>query len=236
MANAFSDGRISLWHTSPQSFNLDYVKVKGWGVTDIFLPADVATPAKMTEIKSKVSADGKNFRAQLYVDGTHGQKGSDLAAFTLERITALKPGVVEVDFEGGDDNAIGTAIRAFLTAFRFGDPWRFAFPVCINVVPFKAYVLPLDLMNPDPNCFGRIQTYYGGECRPADPDECRWDWTHRGFPEERLTFMYSAKSRRQIDNILFCDLPIFSDGGVYVRKLRRGAIYNANLLREGGLI
>jgi hypothetical protein len=236
--NAFSDGRLGLWHTSPTGMNLDYAKAKDWGVTDIFLPANEATLAMMDEIRSKPSADGKNFRAQVYLDGTHGETGKQLVEQALAAIRTFKPGVLEVNFESGDDNKIGVAVREFLTTFR--DPsaalWRRRFPLCIDVVPLKGYVLPFDLMNNDPDTYGRIQPYYGAEMRPADPVECLEDWLGRGFPRERLSFIYSAKARRQIDNTIFCDLPVFSDRGEYVRRLRRGAIFNANLMREAGLL
>jgi hypothetical protein len=142
----------------------------------------------------------------------------------------------ECDFEGPVDRTIGEAVSAVLIEFRNGVTWRMAFPLCINVTPMKGYVLPIKQMADDPFCYIRVQRYYGGEMRPAEPTLCREDIVGRGFPAERFSFMESAKPRRLIDGTVFNDLPIFSDGGVRVRNLSGGAIYNANLLREAGLI
>lgn len=236
MANAFSPGRVSLWHTNPTGLNLDYTKAKDLGVTDVMIPAHLATKAKMDEVRAKPAADGKNMRAQLSVDGTHGQKGDELASFTLERITALKPGVVEVNVEGPEDNAIGVCIQLFHQTFRAAGDWQARFPVCFNIVPMKGYVLPVLDLAENENTYVRVQRFYGAEMRPAEPTLCREDVAGRGFPAERFSFMESAKARRQIDGSLFIDLPVFSDGGVRVRNLSGGAIFNANLLREAGLV
>jgi hypothetical protein len=239
MPNAFSVGRLGIWHTSLTSFNPPYVKYKEWGFTDIFFDADdpLLTLAKMDEARGKPSADGKNFRAHIYKVWRR-EKGSAFAKTLLTQIPKFKPGVAELDFEGPDDNEIGVAVADFLAWFRdeSAPVWQHAFPLCINVVPLKGYVLPIARMRDDPNTYGRIQPYYAGEMRPADPMECLEDWLDRGFPRERLSFIYSAKPRRQNDGSIFEDMPVFTDHGVYVRKLRRGAVYNANLMREGGLV
>lgn len=237
MANAFSVGRLGIWHTTLASFNPPYAKYKEWGFTDIFFDADdpLLTLAKMDEARGKPSADGKNFRAHIYKVWRR-QEGADFADALLTQIGKFKPGVAELDFEGPDDNEIGVAVNEFLIEFRRGQAWQMNFPLCVNVVPFKGYVLPMTRMTTDPYCYGRIQPYYAGQMRPADPMECLEDWLDRGFPRERLSFIYSAKPRRQIDGSIFEDLPVFTDNGVYVRKLRRGAVYNANLMREAGLI
>lgn len=242
MANAFSPGRVSVWHTDLTSFLPAYDGYKKLGCTDIFLNAAQATVQAMRDIretapgKPRLSADGKPFRAHVYVDGTHGETGGQLGINTFEAVTKLKPGVAEIDFESGDDSKIGLAVDGLLKLFRGYGTWAINFPLCINVVPLKGYVLPIVLMAADPNCYVRVQRYYGAEMRPAEPTLCREDIVGRGFPAERFSFMESAKPRRLVDGSLFIDLPVFSDKGEIVRTLSGGAIYNSNLLREAGLV
>lgn len=237
--NAFSPGRVSIWHTSLKSFNPAYDAMAKLGGTDCFF--DVADPLltafKMSEAKIKTSGDGRPWRPQVYKVWRTGGSGQQFALDLVEDITKFRPGVAELDFEGPSDNEIGVAVTGFLTMFRGGQTnWRLAFPLCINVVPMKGYVLPIAQMAADPFCYVRVQRYYGGEMRPAEPTLCREDIVGRGFPAERFSFMESAKPRRLSDGTVFNDLPIFSDKGEKVRNLSGGAIYNANLLREGGLI
>lgn len=238
MANAFSPGRVSIWHTSLKSFLPNYTAYKDLGGTDIFPDLDdpLLTTTVMSDIATQTSADGKKFRAQGY-KVWRGENGADFATSLLTKITKFRPGVSELDFEGGlSDAALGQAVGLFLAQFRNpGVPWRMAYPLCINVVPMKGYVLPIAQMAADPNCYVRVQRYYGGEMRPAEPTLCFQDIVGRGFPAERFSFMESAKPRRLNDGSLFVDLPVFSDGGVKVRNLSGGAIFDSNLLRQAGL-
>jgi hypothetical protein len=121
--------------------------------------------------------------------------------------------------------------------FRGGQTgWRLAFPLCFNFAPLKGYVLPIAQMAATRSATSGSSATTAAEMRPAEPTLCREDIVGRGFPAERFSFMESAKPRRLIDGTVFNDLPIFSDGGVRVRNLSGGAVYNANLLREAGLI
>jgi hypothetical protein len=239
MANAFSSGRVSIWHTSLKSFNPAYDAMAKLGGTDVFFDLDdpLLTTTVMGAAKEHVSADGKPWRAQSYKVWRTGGSGQQFALDLVVGITKLRPGVSELDIEGPNDQEIGNAVGGCLSMFRGGQTgWRLAFPLCFNFAPLKGYVLPIAQMAADPFCYVRVQRYYGAEQRPAEPTLCREDIVGRGFPADRFSFMESAKPRRLIDGTVFNDLPIFSDGGVRVRNLSGGAVYNANLLREAGLI
>jgi hypothetical protein len=233
MATPFDDGRVGIMFTDLHSFTIPWASIPAWA-SDAFLPmhSPLLTPEKMQKAREDGAIRGT--RVQLWYDATHTLDGPFVAAEVSGGLTALKhSGGVEVDLEAGDDNQLGNLISGFYTRFRELRPTR---ALAINVVPLKGYVMPIERMAADPNCFIRVQTYYGAECRPADPDECERDICERGFPRQRYSIMYSAKPRRLIDNTIFNDLPVFTDRGVYVRKLRKGSIFSGNLMREGGLL
>lgn len=236
----FDDGRVGIMFTGLTSFTIPYANIPTWA-TDIFLPAHdlLLTPAKYDDIKAKAAIRGT--KVQWWWDATHGLSGTQYAEAIHRKLSLPQAeggipqhsGGVEVDLEAGDDGTLAALISDFYTRFRQLRPTR---ALAINVVPLKGYVMPLEAMALDIFCHVRVQTYYGAEMRPADPDECEDDIVNRGFPRDRYSICYSAKPRRQKDDSVFCDLPVFTDKGVYVRRLRKGVIFSANLMREGGLL
>jgi hypothetical protein len=233
MSTPFDDGRVGIMVTD-WSLTIPYANVPPWA-TDLFLPAHTPelTSAKYDEVKA--NAGLRQTKVQWWWDGTHTLNGTTLAEAIHAKLTAIPQhsGGVEVDLEAGNDGPLATLINDFYIRFRQLRPTR---AVAINVVPLKGYVMPLTQMAQDPNTHVRVQTYYGSELRPADPDECQRDICDRGFPSSRYSICYSSKARRQIDNTIFCDLPVFADRGAYVRKLRKGQIFSLNLMREAGLV
>jgi hypothetical protein len=220
--------------TDLSSFTIPYASVPAWA-TDIFLPAHdpKLTSAKYDEIKGNAAIRGT--KVQLWWDATHTTDGNAVAEAIHAKLNEIPQhsGGVEVDLEAANDGPLSALISGFYTRFRQLRPTR---ALAINVVPLKGYVMPLASMAQDIFCHVRVQTYYGAECRPADPDECEDDIVNRGFPRERYSICYSAKPRRLKDDTIFCDLPVFTDGGAYVRRLRKGQIFSGNLMREAGLI
>jgi len=233
MSTPFDDGRVGIM-VSDWSLTIPYANIPAWA-TDVFLPAHTAelTSAKYDKVKADAGLRGT--KVQWWWDGTHTLDGTALADAIHAKLTAIPKhsGGVEVDLEAANDGPLGTLIHQFYARFRVLRPTR---ALAINVVPLKGYVMPLADMALDANCHVRVQTYYGVEMRPADPDECERDIVERGFPRERYSICYSAKARRLKDDSIFCDLPVFTDKGVYVRKLRKGQIFNLNLMREAVLV
>ena len=230
----FDDGRVGIMFTDLTSFTIPYASIPAWA-TDIFLPAHAPQldSAKYDDIRTKAALRGT--KVQLWWDGTHTTDGIVLANVIHAKLAAISQhsGGIEVDLEAGSDQQLAALISSFYQQFRRLRPTR---ALAINVVPLKGQFLPLVPMTADPNCHVRVQTYYGAECRPADPAECEDDIVSRGFPRERYSICYSAKPRRLKDDSIFCDLPVFTDHGAYTRRLRKGQIFSANLMREAGLI
>jgi hypothetical protein len=233
MASPFDDGRVGLMVTD-WSLTIPYANVPAYA-TDLFLPAHTVQLTGGMYDSVKGLAGQRGTKVQWWWDGTHGQSGTAVADAIHASLTAIPQhtGGVEVDLEAGDDVVLKKLLGDFYLRFRALRPTR---ALALNVVPLKGQFLPLSAMAFDPNVHVRVQTYYGGEMRPADPAECEADIVDRGFPRERYSICYSAKARRQKDDSIFCDLPVFSDGGAYVRKLRKGQIFSLNLMREAGLL
>ena len=233
MASPFDDGRVGLMVTD-WSLTIPYANVPAYA-TDLFLPAHTTQLTGGMYDSVKALAGQRGTKVQWWWDGTHTSDGPSLAQAINVKLAAIPQhsGGVEVDLESGDDGVLGVLIGSFYAMFRSLRPTR---ALALNVVPLKGQFLPLAAMALDPNVHVRVQTYYGGEMRPADPDECEDDIVNRGFPRERYSICYSAKARRLKDDSIFCDLPVFSDHGAYVRKLRKGQIFSLNLMREAGLL
>jgi hypothetical protein len=215
------------------SLTIPYANVPAYA-TDLFLPAHTTQLTSGMYDSVKGLAGQRGTKVQWWWDGTHGVTGPALADAIDVKLKAIPQhtGGVEVDLEAGDDVTLANLLSSFYGRFRAVRPTR---ALALNVVPLKGQFLTL-AMALDPNVHVRVQTYYGSELRPADPSECESDIVDRGFPRERYSICYSAKARRQKDDSIFCDLPVFSDGGAYVRKLRKGQIFSLNLMREAGLL
>jgi hypothetical protein len=241
VSSPFDDGRVGLMVTD-WKLTIPYANVPAYA-TDVFIPAHDAprsdgtlvklTPALYDKVKSDAAIRGT--KVQWWWDGTHTLDGAALAETIHAKLAEIPEhtGGVEVDLEAANDGPLSILVSTFYLMFRKLRPTR---ALALNVVPLKGYVMPLVSMASDPNTHVRIQTYYGGEMRPADPAECEQDIVDRGFPRERYSICYSAKARRQIDDSIFCDLPVFSDHGAYARKLRKGQIFSLNLMREAQLL
>ncbi len=232
MASPFDDGRTSILVTD-WSLTIPYRDVPTWA-TDVALPAHdpKTTSAKYNEVRDNAAIRGT--KTQLWYDATHGNTGAAYALAVHAALLAIPQhtGGVEVDLETGSDGALLNLVREFYAAFRIVRPTR---ALGINLIPLKGFTLT-PMMAADPFCHVRVQSFYGAECRPADPDECKRDILDHGFPAERFSYCYSAKARRLKDDSIFCDLPVFSDHGAYVRRLRKGSILSLNLMREAGLL
>jgi hypothetical protein len=230
----FDDNRTVLI-VSDYSLTIPWVNIPPY-FTDVALPAH--DPKTTKAVYDQAVADGKirGTRVQLWYDATHGEAGN-LVAQKISRVIADTGhnGGVEVNFENGNDGELANELGAFYPAFRAIRPTR---PVGINLAPFKAYVFPIAAAKGDPFCHVRVQNFYGNEMRQADSDELKRDFCDapRSWPEERFSFCYSAKAHTYADGHVECDLPVFADAGAYVRRLRKGSVFNLNLMREAQLL
>ncbi|MGH8311262.1 MAG: hypothetical protein ACRETX_15890, partial [Steroidobacteraceae bacterium] len=205
-------------------------------ISDVFVPRIAAT-SDMNLIRSTVRPSGAKLRAQLWtVPG--GQSAADYAAQVLGDIQRLKPGVVELNIEVADA-ILHDYIRATVSAIRDKLPSR---RLRVNIAPYKGVFLPSDRFQADPNLYAAEQTYYGDMSRVSE-GEALLDLVEHGVPPARASLCYGAAGPTGYDSrgpgwlvARHCTLGTLYYEGTLVRKLRRGLIFQDDLLAEVGLL
>ena len=211
--------------------SIPYDKFKTLGVDLIYLNAadPAATSAKRKEVLSK------GFRCGLfYPASTEHQFGDDVAALVSAELTDFTKD--PVTGKPASDNGQTPVLLDFEPSYGSVKFWMDFIVIYRNLrpgrvtdftpEPFKAADLPLTaILNAHIDI--RVQ-YYFGDMSPADGGECRDDYISRGVPP--------ALVRGFVDGGRKTKLPIFYNGQI-VRGLQKGTvIWNANLLREAGLV
>lgn len=234
--HVFKDGRIGLWIISPANLPSRLPKIKasfGGIVTDIFLPLNGSSPADRSHVKLVRDA---SFFANAYAIAPASGSGSAFATECLGRIATLGTGALEVDIEPGNDATIDPFGRSFMTTFRGTRP---SYRVAFNIAPFKGGFLPIDLIRDDENLFVRQQTYYGDMSRVSEA-ECFMDLLDAGVPYEKAGLCYGAAALvpedQNTERVVGLGTIWTWSNGQAVRPLRRGVIFQDDLLAEVGLI
>jgi hypothetical protein len=114
---------------------------------------------------------------------------------------------------------------------------RPTFVYALNIVGRKGYLLDRVLLNAestllkqlslDPRAYIRVQITQGNMEGEDDPRLLEDDVVDRGFPKERFSFSYPAKTQWGT-----CGLPGFFKGRPRPPIIKRGDIYNSDLLRD----
>jgi len=241
MANAHYTRDFVWLAVTDDSFNIPYAALSGLGITGIFRHA-ADTVAKFNADRAAGFKTGVFFPAS-----TTNQLGTDVARLVNDvrlRVALNDGGATPflLDFEPSHGST------AFWKAFLWGTPGKRGYRGSNGMFsmdgsgympgrvtdftpePFKATELPVsDLLVAHLDC--RVQ-YYFGDMSPVDGGEAREDWevglNGIGFPREAI--------RGFVDGGRVIKPPMFYEGR-RVRNLEPGTvIWNANLLREGGLI
>lgn len=203
--------------------SIPYDDLKALGINGIYLSAqdNLATKAKRAEVVSK------GFKVGLFYPGSGlFQDGAQAARAVEARLVEFAGAdngqtAVLLDFEPSQGSA------PFWTSFV--PEWRALRPGRVTDMtpePFKAFVLPVDLLL-NARFDIKVQTYFG-DMSPVDAREAAMDWIRRGATDEQVRGFVGGGRKSP--------LPTLYQGNV-VRALEGGTcVWNANLLRESGLI
>lgn len=208
------------------SFGLDYSKIRDLGITGIYFSAVAAgTPTRIPQARAA------GFKVGIfYPASTQHQFGGDVARAidAYRKRVFLNDGgqtPILLDFEP-EDGSVGFW-NDFIFVYRSALPGRVT---DFTPAPFKATVLPVPaLLNARFDV--KVQNYFG-DMSLVDAYEAGLDWI-RGLngvgydPEHVRGFVDGGRKNKP---------PIFYQGGKVRNLLPGTCIWNANLLREGGLI
>lgn len=245
MSAHYSDDYVWVVITSIESLgSIPYDKFQALGVTGIYLwaPDNLATNAKRLEIV------GKGFKCGLgYPADTRYQYGDYVAKLFSDRLAQFAlndagqtPALCDfepthgsvqfwLDFIYGSASRLTKGWRGINGSFNVNAP-RYYRVTDFTPEPFKGTQLPVgDLKAARFNA--RVQ-YYFGDMSPVDGGEAREDLENGlngvGFSREQI--------RGFVDGGRVIKPPIFYKG-FKARNLEPGTcIWNANLLREAGLV
>ena len=221
-AHVFGTGRLGCWFIENSGFT-DKLRhrlplVKALGVTDAFLPPSAT-------LADKVLVRDAGMFAALYELPPAALSAKDYAAKAVADVNRLKLGALELNIEGVPDNSLPTYVTSVVREIRAVKP---NLRLRINVVPFKAGYLPVDLFVNDPQLFVIAQSYLGNMDARVSEDEVLRDLTDWGIPKDKCSVMYAAHC-----------------GIGYGRATRvpclpvirwRGSIYSDDLLTDGGYL
>ena len=203
--------------------SIPYQKLKALGITGIYLSAqdNLATRAKRQEVIDQ------GFKVGLFYPGnSQFQNGVQVARDVDAKLTTFAGSdsgqtAVLLDFEPSDGST--SFWQAFLPEWR---ALRSGRVTDMTPEPFKGSVIPLTgILNARLDVM--VQTYFG-DMSPVDMWEAADDIINNGASHEQV-HLFVGGGRKS-------PLPILYNGQP-VRGLRPGScIWNANLLRESGLI
>mgnify|MGYP001587508146 CR=1 FL=1 len=224
--HVFGDGRVGLWVVNPGNLpdRLNTIKAFANGmITDVFMPQS-SYPTDMNLLRS----NGLN--AHLWtVPGALSEQA--YAAQVLSNINRLAPGAVELNIEV-EDQLLGPYVRTVLGALRFARPsYRFR----VNIAPYKASFLPGDLIIKAPHLYLAEQTYYGDMSRVSE-GEALMDMLDAGVPLPKCSLCYGAAMPLPGQVARVPSLPTLFYNDRLVRKLRRGIIFQDDLMVEMGML
>jgi len=225
--HVFGDDRLGLWIVDPGRGvgRLSAIRAFAAGaITDLYLPR-TATPAHFDQVRAT------GFNAHLWV-AVDGLNAPDYAARTLDDLNRLRPGACELNVELGVDSALEPYMREAVARIRAR---RRSFRLRLNVAPYKGAFVPADLLQSDPQLYVAEQTYYGDMSRVSEA-EALLDLLGYGVPPAKASLCYGAAGPTCRSSARVCTLPTFFYAGQLVRSLRRGVIFQDDLMADAGLI
>jgi hypothetical protein len=220
----FGDGRRHLWVAENANLT-DKLKhflprLRGAipNLTDIELP-----PSATRTHSDMVRAAG--FFANSY-EVAHGRTPLAFADSALANHGRIKVGGLELNFEGSAVEQMGlkTYITQTIARVRSKKP---LLPVSINVVPWKAGMVPVALINDDQKLTLTIQAYEGNMDGLVAADDLMREALKWGIRPEKITIMHAVQCAQFIGGPRQITLPKVRD---------RGAFYIDDLLLDAGLL
>ncbi len=221
MANRVFEDRLGLWIVNPANLPDRVPKIKAFGggiIRDLFLPRS-AEPADMQRVRDA------GLYAHLWA-AVDGLSPTDYANRTLLDIQRLKPGAVELNIELGSDPPLAAYIGEVITLIRSKRP---SYRLRINVAPWKAFALPIDLLVRDPNLYACEQNYEGNMDNLLSAADVQWNMNAWGVPPTQSAVCYAAACRVLGSSERVRTLPDLS-------RLKRGVIFHDDLMAEAGLL
>lgn len=222
--HVFGNGRQGLW-VAENSNLTDKLKhflprLRGPlpGLTDIFLP-----PSAVLSHKQQCVAAG--FFVSTYIVA-HSDPPAVLADKALAHRAKLKSGAIEFNLEGAavQDPVLKAYATALVKRVRAKAP---NLPIRLNVVPFKGYVLPVALINDDPQLFVIAQAYGGNMDILFAADEIEGDLLDWGI----------ARHKVSVQHAVMCRVAGSANRQITVPSVRnRGSFYIDDLLLDAGLL
>jgi hypothetical protein len=224
MSDHYTRDFVWLVVSSPASFQIDFAKCKTLGITGLYYDRSVTT-AQFITAKANMPKVGLFETAD-----TRTETGVAVAQRINNdrlRLANNDGGQTPILLDFEPSNGSVQFWLDFIAEYRRLMPGRVT---DFTPEPFKATVLPVaDLLNARFDV--RVQDYFGG-MELVDAYEAGLDWIRGlngiGYPPEQIrSFVDGGRKNKP---------PIFYNGQV-VRKLLGGTcIWNANLMREAGLI
>jgi len=233
VANKVFEDRLGLWIIHPDNLASRLPGIAALGVKDVFLPRQVS-PGDLKQVRDH------GLYAHLW-SASNQLSADDYANQVLLDVQRLKPGAVELNIELPSDPPLKAKIRRAVELIRTRKP---KLRMRLNIAPFKAFALPVDLLTSDPNLYVCEQSFYGDMSRVAESDAL-YDLLSWGVPLAKATVCYGAAALVPVPGRLVGDLEervvglgtrwTWSNGAV-VGQLRRGVIFQDDLLADVGLL
>lgn len=222
----FGDNRMGLWIITPGNLSgrLDNIKKLPGPITDLFLP-------ETADVTHKTLARGKGFFVALWT-APHGRDPVTYANQSMAALDRLGLGALELNIEEPDAILKGYIEKAVATIRKKKPNLRLR----INLAPFKAGFLPIPQIVSDPNLFVIMQSYFGNMDGRASESDILMHMLEWGVPLNKASVMYAAASEDPMDKSVPAYKRVVALPAMNVRRLRRGSIYQDDLLANMGLI
>lgn len=237
MANRVFEDRLGCWivpdgagQVTPKLARLP--GLAALGVKDVFLPRQ-AQPGDFASVRSA------GLGAHLWA-ATDGLSAADYASrFLLDFQRFGSKGAGELNIELSSDPPLKAYMSTAVELIRTVKPHL---PLRLNIAPFKAFALPIDLLQSDARLYVCEQAFYGDMSRVAESDAL-YDLLAWGVPLAKATVCYGAAAL--VPNASRVEVPwrvvglgtrwTWSNGAI-VGQLRRGVIFQDDLLADVGLL
>lgn len=211
--HVYGDGRLGLWGIDPDRFVSRAAAIREFGVTDAFLPRTATR-----EHKRAVRA--ADLFCHLWT-APHNRGPFRLGRESVEDLARIGAGALELNIELPDER-LPSYIREAVGAVRELKP---KLPLRVNIAPFKARFLPVDLFVSDPNLFVIEQAYGGNMEQRFSESDCLMDLLDAGVPLAKCSIMYGAHVGSPVRQRALPD---------WLR--RRSSIYQDDLLADAGYL
>lgn len=221
--HVFGDGRLGVWviENAGLTDKLKHVLPRlqnAAPITDVFLPGGKSNKTHRDLVKTY------GFFPAVYTSPLVGDTGEEYGARSLAQLDATGASVLELNIEIPDG-----AIKGFTSATVLYIRKRRAFlRLRVNIAPFKAQFLPVELFQGDPHLFAIEQAYRGNMDSLVPAEHCLRNLTDWGIPPEKASVMHAAHCSLRPGLPRVPVLPTFDR--------YRGSIYSDDLLLNAGLL